>query len=39
MIQESETVDVIYLSDFLDDIIYEEMKRIWGDSPSEWDKK
>jgi heme-degrading monooxygenase HmoA len=31
--------DEMYLSDYQDDIIDEEMKRIWGDSPSEWDKQ
>ena len=39
MAKETATIDVIYLSDFLDDIIHEEMQRIWGDSPSEWDKQ
>ena len=27
----------LYLSDFQDDIINEEMKRIWGEAPSNWD--
>ena len=27
----------LYLSDFQDDIINEEMKRIWGTAPSNWD--
>ena len=27
----------LYLSDFQDDIINEEMKRIWGVAPSNWD--
>jgi hypothetical protein len=27
----------LYLSDFQDDIINEEMKRIWGTGPSNWD--
>ncbi len=31
--------DEMYLSDYQEDIINEGMKRIWGDSPSEWDKQ
>ena len=27
----------LYLSDFQDDIVNEEMKRIWGQAPSNWD--
>ena len=27
----------LYLSDFQDDIVNEEMKRIWGEAPSNWD--
>lgn len=27
----------LYLSDFQDDIVNEEMKRIWGTAPSNWD--
>ena len=27
----------LYLSDFQDDIVNEEMKRIWGIAPSNWD--
>jgi PHD/YefM family antitoxin component YafN of YafNO toxin-antitoxin module len=27
----------MYLSDFQDDIVNEEMKRIWGTAPSNWD--
>ena len=27
----------LYLSDFQDDIVNEEMKRIWGVAPSNWD--
>ena len=27
------------VSDYQEDIINEEMNRIWGDSPSEWDKQ
>jgi hypothetical protein len=27
----------LYLSDFQDDIVNEEMKRIWGTTPSNWD--
>lgn len=27
----------LYLSDFQDDIVNEEMKRIWGIAPSSWD--
>ena len=27
----------LYLSDFQDDIVNEEMKRIWGVTPSNWD--
>ncbi len=31
--------DEMHLSDFQDDILNEEMKRIWGNSPSEWNKQ
>ena len=27
----------LYMSDFQDDIVNEEMKRIWGEAPSNWD--
>jgi hypothetical protein len=27
----------LHLSDFQDDIVNEEMKRIWGKAPSNWD--
>jgi heme-degrading monooxygenase HmoA len=28
----------VYFSDYQDDIVNEEMKRIWGENTSEWDK-